>query len=85
MSSAEDVKTVTDEVKSLADEDSDLRFGTEDAAPPQEEVDGVIILRIKTEEGNIATDVGPLGSVEADQVQTLIELGLKSWRSKIGL
>lgn len=51
-------------------------------APP---MDAVIIVRMKTPQGDITTDVIAQGNVEADQVQTLIELGLKTWRAKIGL
>lgn len=56
-----------------------------EAAPPEPPADAVIIFRMTTPDGDIMTDVSTQGNVKADQVQTLIELGLKTWRTKIGL
>lgn len=47
--------------------------------------DAVIIMKTVGPDGSINTDVAPLGDVQATEVQTLIELGLQSWRKKIGL
>lgn len=44
----------------------------------------VIIFKRKDSAGNISTVVSHQG-VEATEVQTLIELGLLSWRKQIGL
>ncbi len=46
---------------------------------------GVILARKEDADGNISVDVFPNGDVKADQVATLIEIGLKSWRARIGL
>lgn len=51
----------------------------EDATP-----NGVLIVKTTDEEGNIGTNTVPLGNVIATEVQTIIELGLKGWRQKLG-
>lgn len=56
--------------------------GRPDDATP---VDAVIIIKSTTPEGGVSTEVVAQGSVQATEVQTLIELGLQSWRAKIGL
>lgn len=58
----------------------------QNTAPPQEQesLPAVIIVKQKDDEGNITTDV-MLQGVEPTEVQTIIELGLIRWRSKIGL
>lgn len=53
--------------------------------PPQEELHAVVVVRSEDAEGNISVDVVPHGNVKADQVQTLLELAVPSWRKKIGL
>lgn len=52
-----------------------------DSAPPN----AVVIVKTVSDDGTISTDVTTSGTVQATEVQTLIELGLRSWRSKIGL
>ena len=47
--------------------------------------DGVLILKKPSADGGIDTQAVPLGDVQATEVQTLIELGLQSWRKSIGL
>lgn len=51
------------------------------AAPPN----GVLVLKITDEQGNISTDAQPVGNVLPTEVQTLLELGINGWRQKIGL
>lgn len=78
---------MNDVTPSFADQDETLKIEPDDPQEPSDdstEPDGVLILKIKDENG-IATEVVPLGAVEATEIQTLIELGLQSWRSKIGL
>lgn len=49
-------------------------------------LDAVIVVRKKDPEtGNISVDVLLNGEVEADQVQTLLEIAVPAWREKIGL
>ncbi len=52
---------------------------------PETPLDAVIIVKRLNDDGTIATDVLTNGSVLATEVQTLIEMGLKAWRQKIGL
>ncbi len=50
-----------------------------------EPLDVVLIVKRLGPDGSISADVATNGAVQATEVQTLIELGLKSWRKKIGL
>jgi hypothetical protein len=56
-----------------------------DAAPEETPLDAVIIVKSTDDRGNIGTEVISQGEILATEVQTLIELGLASWRAKIGL
>lgn len=53
--------------------------------PTSEQPDAVLILKKIDSDGSINTQAVPLGNVQATEVQTLIELGLQSWRKSIGL
>lgn len=57
----------------------------ETEAPQEPALDAVIIVKKIDDAGSIVTDVITNGSVQATEVQTLIEVGLQSWRKKIGL
>lgn len=57
--------------------------GKAEEIPPQP--NAVVILKSVGDDGSITTDVTTSGEVQATEVQTLIELGLRSWRAKIGL
>lgn len=48
-------------------------------------LDAVVIVKTVSDDGTISTDVQSNGNVQATEVQTLIEMGLRSWRAKIGL
>lgn len=48
-------------------------------------LNAVVIIKNTDDKGNIGTEVVSQGDVLATEVQTLIELGLASWRVKIGL
>lgn len=52
--------------------------------PEVSQPDAVVIHRVE-EDGQIKTVVQPIGDVRPTEVQTLIELGLQSWRDQIGL
>ena len=47
-------------------------------------LNAVIIVRKETDAG-VETEVFLNGDVKATEVQTIIELGLGSWRTKLGL
>lgn len=53
--------------------------------PEAPEVDAVIVVRTKQPDGSISTEVMVQGSIELDQVQTLLELAVRGWRKRIGL
>lgn len=57
----------------------------DDPDPPAAHTDGVLIVKVTNENGDISTDVVPLGDVRLTEVQTLLELGRAKWRAKIGL
>lgn len=60
---------------------------TEAPTPVEEKetsIDAVLVLK-KVEGDSISTEVQPLGDVQATEVQTLLELGVKRWRNQIGL
>lgn len=50
----------------------------------QSDLVGVLVIKTK-DDGAIKTDVQIVGEVEPTEVQTLLELGVLSWRQKIGL
>lgn len=52
-----------------------------DQTPPN----GVFIEKAVTEDGNLQVNVAPVGNVQVTEVQTLIEVGLKTFREQIGL
>lgn len=54
-------------------------------AAAEETPNGVLIVRTQDDDGNIGTNTVPLGDVTILEVQTVLELGLASWRKKIGL
>lgn len=56
-----------------------------EAAPEEAPPNGVLVVKVIDENGNIATDTQPIGNVQPTEVQTLLELGVSSWRRKIGL
>lgn len=56
-----------------------------EAAPEETPTNGVIVVKITDEQGNVMTDTQPIGNVQATEVQTLLELGVGAWRRKIGL
>lgn len=45
----------------------------------------VIVFKITDDSGNISTDVQPINGLQPTEVQTILELGVGSWRAKIGL
>ena len=59
----------------------------EDVPPPPEPdpVDAVIVVKKLGPQGDIQTEVILNGKVQATEVQTLLELGLRGWRKQIGL
>ena len=72
-----DTPSRADEKPELFDPEADVT-GKEDEQP-----NAVLIVKI-TDENGVRTEVQPLGDVQPTEVQTLIELGLQSWRAKIG-
>ena len=69
---------------SIADNPDEPNFGDDAGVAADPPPNAVLILRIEDEEG-IKTDVVPLGDVKATEVATILELGMRSWRAKIGL
>jgi hypothetical protein len=55
--------------------------GTETPKDP----DAVVIVKITDDRGNVSTAVQTLGDLQATEVQTIIEIGLKGWRDQLGL
>jgi hypothetical protein len=72
---------------SRAKQEPEVIEGTASEVPASEEKqpDAVLIIKRLNAEGGIETQAVPLGNVQATEVQTLIELGLQSWRKSIGL
>jgi hypothetical protein len=57
-----------------------------DANPEGEPTfDGVVVIKRTDKDGSISTDVVLNGRVLPTEAQTLLELGVQSWRQKIGL
>lgn len=48
-------------------------------------IDGIFVAKIVDEEGNIGTEVMLNGTVQATEVQTILELAVRGWRKRIGL
>lgn len=46
---------------------------------------GVMIVKQKDEQGNIAVDAVPVGGVELTEVLTLLEMAQSAFRQKVGL
>lgn len=74
------------DVNSLADDPSAPEFGDpdQDAGVAEQPPNAVLIVRVEDDQG-IHTEVVTLGDVKATEVATIIELGMRSWRAKIGL
>ncbi len=53
-----------------------------DEAP---QMDAVIVVKTKQDDGTISTEVMVNGNVELTEVQTLLELAVRGWRKRIGL
>lgn len=51
---------------------------------PVEAATGVFVTKTVDDQGNISTDTQPV-NVQPTEVQTLLELGIQSWRQKVGL
>jgi hypothetical protein len=61
---------------------------TADDAPTEEaatQPEGVLVIKNTDEDGNIFTEIVPVGDVRMTEVQTILELGVLRWRSQIGL
>lgn len=52
---------------------------------PQEPLNAVIVIKEETSDGGIQTKVMTNGSIQATEVQTLLELAVIGWRDQIGL
>lgn len=46
---------------------------------------GVLVIRKIDDEGNVSVAAVPIGDVTSTEVQTILELGLREWRERIGL
>lgn len=71
----EDETPTAAEVKELAKE----------VEAAEEELDAVVVVKEKRPDGGINTKVLLNGSIEATEVQTLLELAVLGWRDQIGL
>lgn len=58
---------------------------TEEAAPDEQVPNAVIVHRMVDEQGNIQTEVAPVGDVQVTEIQTILELGIKRFRQQAGL
>lgn len=58
---------------------------TEVPLDPEQAVDGVVVIKVTDDEGNINTQIQPLGKVQVTEIETLLGLGLNGWRAKLGL
>jgi len=56
-----------------------------EAAPEGQPLNAVIIVKEVQPDGSIATRVALNGDVTALEAHTLIEFGLKAWRTQVGL
>ncbi len=57
----------------------------ENVDPPEATAPNAVVIHRLEEDGQIKTVVQPVGDVRATEVQTLLELGILSWREQIGL
>lgn len=57
----------------------------ETEAAEEKPLNGVLVARVVGEDGSIFTDIQPVGDVQLTEIQTILELGLKAFREKIGL
>lgn len=48
------------------------------------QANGVVVLKTKVD-GVINTEIQIVGEIEPTEVQTLLELGVRAWRQRIGL
>lgn len=53
--------------------------------PSDPPLDAVIVIKETDPDGNLRTNIVTNGSVQPTEVQTLLELGLKGWRERLGL
>lgn len=51
----------------------------------EEPLDAVLVVKTTDDEGRITTNVLLNGNIQATEVQTLLEFGLKTWRNQLGL
>jgi len=49
------------------------------------EVDGVLVVRRQVEGGGVVVDLTTLGGVQTAEIQTLLEIGIKTVRGRLGL
>lgn len=78
--------TVAEVAEALKDFDDINVQGFEHGTPPKsEELNAVLVVKHRDPDGSISTSIATNGNVEVTEVQTLLELGLKGWREKIGL
>lgn len=49
------------------------------------QVDAVIVVKTKQDDGSINTEIMIQGEVELTEVQTILELAVRGWRKRIGL
>lgn len=58
---------------------------TADEDPQETPPPGVLVVKQKDEQGNIAVDAVPVGGLEPTEVLTLLEMGYAAFRAKVGL
>ena len=61
------------------------RAKKETAAETEQTPDGVLVVKVVDEDGNILIDAQPVGNVQATEVLTILELAGHAFRAKIGL
>lgn len=64
---------------------SRTRAKKEGTDPVEETPDGVFVVKVVDEQGNIGIDAQPVGNVQATEVLTILELAQATFRAKIGL
>ena len=45
---------------------------------------GVFVIKVVDDKGNISTDLQTTGNVQATEVQTILELAIVRWREQLG-